>query len=45
MVIIVSSGKRLPTIAALPPGARFLAKPVSESAMALLCNDFKEALS
>ena len=45
MVIIVSSGKRLPTLAALPVGARFLAKPVTQAAMALLCNDIKEQLS
>lgn len=45
MVIIVSSGKQLPTVAALPPGARFLAKPVSQATMAVLCNDIKKQLS
>jgi len=45
MVIVVSSGKHLPTIAALPVGARFLAKPVSQGAMALLCREIKEELS
>lgn len=45
MVIIVSSGKRLPTVAALPVGARFLAKPVSQAAMALLCREIKEQLA
>jgi two-component system, response regulator PdtaR len=45
MVIVISSGKRLPTVAALPVGARFLAKPVTQSAMALLCNDIKKELS
>ncbi|MGO4685888.1 response regulator [Hyphomicrobium sp. 2TAF46] len=44
MVIIVSSGKQLPTVAALPSGARFLAKPVSQATMAVLCNDIKEQL-
>ena len=45
MVIIISSGKQLPTIAALPAGARFLAKPVTQAAMTLLCHDIKEQLS
>jgi two-component system, response regulator PdtaR len=45
MVIIVCSGKHLPTIAALPVGARFLAKPVSQAAMALLREDIKNELS
>ena len=45
MVIIISSGKHLPTIAALPVGARFLAKPVSQAAMALLREDIKNELS
>ena len=45
MVIIVCSGKHPPTIAALPVGARFLAKPVSQAAMALLREDIKNELS
>lgn len=45
MVIIVSSGKHLPTIAALPVGARFLAKPVRQGDMTRLCKDIKDELS
>jgi two-component system, response regulator PdtaR len=45
MVIVVSSGKHLPTIEALPAGTRFLAKPVNQGAMALLCREIKDELS
>jgi two-component system, response regulator PdtaR len=45
MIIVVSSGKHLPTIAALPVGTRFLAKPVSQAAMARLCTDIEKELA
>ncbi|CAA2140735.1 response regulator [Hyphomicrobium sp. ghe19] len=45
MVIIISSGKLLPSVAALPIGARFLAKPATQATMAVLCNDIKKELS
>jgi CheY-like chemotaxis protein len=45
IVIIISSGKHLPTAGSLPVGARFLAKPVSQTAMAKLCKDIKDELS
>lgn len=45
MVIIISSGKLLPSVAALPIGARFLAKPATQATMAVLCNDIRRELS
>jgi DNA-binding NtrC family response regulator len=45
MIIVISSGQRLPTIETLPPGAMFLAKPVQAGQLDLVVEDARRRMA